>query len=136
MKLQVINDLIHDFMLFNERDDLHLTSTGRAQQRAHFIYLTDHLRPATSQAALCYFELSLAPIDLLSRHVLYSMTKGRGKIGPLNAYTAIAAENEFLIFRLSSLFIFLPFFLNLLWLLYILVVFHKFLTVQIFPRPQ
>jgi hypothetical protein len=47
-KLQVINDLINDFMVFNERDDLHLTSTGRAQQRVHFIYLADHLLHGSS----------------------------------------------------------------------------------------
>jgi hypothetical protein len=40
-KLQVINDLINDFMVFNERDDLHLTSTGRAQQRVQIKSLPD-----------------------------------------------------------------------------------------------
>jgi hypothetical protein len=45
-ELEVSDNLIDNFMIFNERDDLHLASTGRAKQRINFIHLANHLSPA------------------------------------------------------------------------------------------
>jgi len=44
-------------------------------------YFLRRLLGSLCQAALCYFQLLLALIDILSCHVIYSMTMGRGKIG-------------------------------------------------------
>jgi hypothetical protein len=45
-KLEVDDNLVDNFMVFNERDDLHLASTGGAKQRVHFIEFSYHLCPA------------------------------------------------------------------------------------------
>ncbi len=44
-KLEVGDNPIDDFMVFYERDDLHMTSPGRAEQRVHFVNLTGHPDP-------------------------------------------------------------------------------------------
>jgi len=45
-EFEVSDNLVDNFMIFYERDDLYLTSTRGTQQRINFIHLTNHLRRA------------------------------------------------------------------------------------------
>jgi len=45
-ELEMADDLIYGFRIFDKRDDSHLASTGRTKQRIHFVDLADHLGPA------------------------------------------------------------------------------------------
>jgi len=73
VELEVADDLIDGLGIFDERDDLHLTSARRAQQGVELVDLADHLAPlfptvGTADAGKATHRI--AAVEILLNHFL------------------------------------------------------------------
>jgi hypothetical protein len=70
-ELEMADDLIYGFRIFDKRDDSHLASTGRTMQRIHFVDLADHPGPAFGGHKRLLFGINTSPFSLIFTAFLY-----------------------------------------------------------------